>query len=313
MEPEKKGTVSNSNNTLSVCYLLTNSNDPANLGIYQLENGKTLFDIGILFAANINGTNDDPKLYLNDSITAALESGVVKKLQATGMKITLSILGNHQEASISSLSNAGVEKFSKQLHQVVTQHGLDGIDFDDEWSKGIPNNSSFPLVVSAVRKLLPDKILSLYFIGGASEHLTYKDINVGTLLNYAWNPYYSAYNTPSVPPMTNSQIGAAAIDMGPTDNTYTPPELAAQFAQKTLDDGYGVYVYYNLINEDISQYLSSVSNVLYGQNTTYKHFGEWTVTSTPKVCGTSNLIDGPPYFKNGFGTCGSPDHSAILL
>src|SRR6185369_952063 len=127
----------------------------------------------------------------------------------------------------------------------------------------------FPLLVNALRGLLPNAILSLYFIGGASYTLTYEDINVGTLLNYAWNPYYSDFNPVSVPPMTNSQIGAAAIDMGPTDNTSTPPAMAADFAQRTLADGYGVYVYYNLINQDISKYLSSVSSVLYGQNTSY--------------------------------------------
>ncbi len=259
-----------SSSTISACYLLTNSNDPANLGMYVLENGQPLFNIGILFAANINGTYDEPELYLNQTVTAALNSGIVAQLQAQGIKVTLSILGNHQEAGISTLTGNGPQLFAQQLANVVTEYGLDGIDFDDEYCIGTTNESSFPLLVNALRGLLPDAILSLYFIGGAASTLTYENINVGTLLNYAWNPYYSEFNPVSVPPMTNSQIGAAAIDMGPTDNTYTPPAMAASLAQQTLDDGYGVYIYYNLINQDISKYLSSVSSVLYGQNTSYK-------------------------------------------
>jgi len=263
-QPETSGS------TISACYLLTNSNDAANLGMYVLENGQPLFNIGILFAANINGTYDEPELYLNQTVTETLNSGIVSQLQEQGIKITLSILGNHQEAGISTLTGNGPQLFAQQLADVVTEYGLDGIDFDDEYCTGTTNASSFPLLVNALRGLLPNAILSLYFIGGASYSLTYENINVGTLLNYAWNPYYSEFSPVAVPPMTNSQIGAAAIDMGPTDNTYTQPAMAASFAQRTLADGYGVYVYYNLINQDISEYLSSVSSVLYGQNTIYK-------------------------------------------
>jgi Glycosyl hydrolases family 18 len=259
-----------SSSVISACYLLTNSNDPANLGMYVLENGQPLFNIGILFAANINGTYDQPELYLNDTVTAALESGIIPQLQEQGIKVTLSILGNHQEAGISTLTGDGPTLFAQQLADVVTQYGLDGIDFDDEYCTGTTNESSFPLLVSALRGLLPDAILTLYFIGGASYTLTYDNINVGTLLDYAYNPYYSQFNPVSVPPMTNSQIGAAAIDMGPDDETYTRPELAANLAQQTLAGGYGVYIYYNLVDQDISEYLSSVSSVLYLQNTIYK-------------------------------------------
>ena len=256
--------------TVSICYVETNSNDVANLGMYVLESGPPLFDIGILFAANINGTSDQPELYLNSTITAALNSGIVSQLQKQGIKVTLSILGNHQEAGISTLTGNGPQLFAKQLADVVTEYGLDGIDFDDEYSTGTTNQSSFPTLVNALRGLLPDAILSLYFIGGASESLTYGKINVGTLLNYAYNPYYSSFMPVSVPPMTDSQIGAAAINMDPQGDSYTPPTLAAQLAQKTIDGGYGVYIYYNLINQDISKYLSSVSSVLYNEKTTYK-------------------------------------------
>lgn len=258
-----------SSSTISACYLLTNSNHPANLGMYVLEDGQPLFNIGILFAANINGTYDQPELYLNETVTAALESGVVSQLQSQGIKVTLSILGNHQEAGISTLTGEGPQLFAQQLADVVTKYSLDGIDFDDEYCTGTTNPSSFPLLVNALRGLLPDAYLTLYFIGGASETLTYENINVGTLLNLAYNPYYSEFIPVSVPPMTDSQIGAAAINMGPGNDTYTPPELAASLAQQTLDGGYGVYIYYDLINQDISSYLSNVSSVLYGQNTKY--------------------------------------------
>lgn len=257
--------------TIGACYLPTNSCDFSNLGCYSLKNGQALFNIGIIFAANLAGTTDQPTLYLNPTVTATLQSGEIAKLQSKGMRVVLSILGNHQPAGLSTLTGNGPQIFAQALAKVVTQYGLDGIDFDDEYGgETAPYSpSSFPLLVSAIRQLLPQTIMSLYFIGGASQSLSWGKITVGSLINYAWNPYYSSYSAPSVPGLGKSSLGAAAINMRPGTNTYTPPTLAAEFAQKTIKDGYGVYLYYDLINGNISSYLSNVSNSLYGQATVY--------------------------------------------
>ncbi len=56
--------------------------------------------------------------------------------------------------------------FALQLANTVNTYGLDGIDFDDEYSDygnngtGQPNDSSFVMLVQELRALLPDKIIS---------------------------------------------------------------------------------------------------------------------------------------------------------
>lgn len=255
---------------VSVCYLCTNSENPTNLENYVLENGNLLFDIGILFAANINGTYNQPELFLNNTVSTALKSGIIEKLQAKGMKVTLSILANHQEAGISTLTDTGVKSFANQLVAVVKEYNLDGLDFDDEYCNGTTNESSFPLLIENLREQLPNKLLTFYYIGGATTTLEYKGIKVGDLLNYAWNPYYSSYNAPTIPGMSKDQLGAAAINLRPGTGTYTSQELADTYATKTLNDDYGVYLYYDLLNKDISSYLSSISQILYNEETSYK-------------------------------------------
>ena len=257
-------------NPLSVCYLPTNSADASSLGDYILKDGNCLFDIGILFAANINGTSDAPVLYLNDTVTTALQSGVIESLQSEGMKVILTILGNHQEAGISNLTTAGVASFSSQLVTLVNDYNLDGLDFDDEYSTGTRNDSSFPTLINSLRQSLPDKLLTFYCYGPAANTLSYNGINVANLLNYAWNPIYSTYNAPDIPGMSNSQLGAASVGL-PHSNVPTDQSTADSFATRTKTDGnnYGVYMYWGLTNMNVNSYLSSISSILYGQTTHY--------------------------------------------
>lgn len=263
--------------TISVCYLETNTNDFDNVEKYVLEGGSLLFDLCILFAANINGTNDAPELSWNKTskqkLDTAFHNGTLKRLQDKGMKISFCILGNHTEASIHSLTNKGVESFANQVNDVINKYKLDGIDFDDEWSASDTlSHSSFPLLVSNLRKRMPEKILSLYYIGGVTETLVYKDINVGKLLNYAWNSDYGSFTPPIIPPMSHKQLGPAAINMTQSDSSSakTNSQIAVELANSTVKEGYGVYIYYNLVNKDLHDYLSKVSSVLYGQKTTYQ-------------------------------------------
>ena len=252
------------NNIVAPCYVETNTSDPANFGDYKLSDGSQLFDIGILFAANIDGTPDQPILSFNAKLQAVLDSGVVAQLQAKGIKVTVSVLGNHQTAGITSLTASGVQSFVKQLTAAVSKYGLDGLDFDDEYSTGTPNASSFVGILSGVRAALPEAILTMYCIGPAMQYLSYNGVDAGTLLNYAWNPWYGSYSAPAVPGMGKAGLSPAAVDI-----TQTTSSTAASLATQTVADGYGVFMLYNLADGDQSPLLSAVSNVLYGQATIY--------------------------------------------
>ncbi|WP_274917873.1 endo-beta-N-acetylglucosaminidase H [Streptomyces sp. WZ-12] len=256
-------------------YVEVNNASIANVGKYVLtSNGAQVFDIGIIFAANINSDGKSAYLSFNEQVKAVLDNAAkeIAPLQAKGIKVLLSVLGNHQGVGFANFADEGAAKaFAAQLAKAVTTYGLDGIDFDDEYADyptsgpGQPNAWSFPYLVRAVRNELPkDKILSLYFIGPASQTLSYDGIEVGDLLNYSWNPYYGTWGVPAVPHLDKAHLGPAAIDI---QNTST--EEANGLAQQTVDNGYGVFNTYNLPDADVSTYLSSVTKPLYGSDVTY--------------------------------------------
>lgn len=259
---------------ITTAYVEVNSDSITNVGDYLLaSNGANVFDIAIIFAANINYNGSSAYLYFNSQVQSVLDNAAtqIAPLQAKGIKVLLSILGNHQGAGFANFPDqASAAAFASQLSNAVSTYGLDGIDFDDEYADygtngtGQPNAWSFPYLVQALRNDMPDKIISLYYIGPSSTSLSYNGIDAGKLLNYSWNPYYGTWGVPDVPDLTKAQLAPAAIDIQNTDSS-----TAASLAQETVSNGYGVFNTYNLPNTDVSSYLSSVTQALYGSDTVH--------------------------------------------
>jgi hypothetical protein len=262
----------------AICYMEVNNADFRDVGEYKLTTGQQLFDIGIIFAANINYNTTTQKavLYYNTQVANVLNNKAtyIQPIQNKGIKVLLSILGNHEGAGISNFpTQAAADDFATLLSNAVTTYGLDGIDFDDEYADygtngtGQPNAYSFVYLVTKLRALMPTKIISFYFIGPASTSLSYNGVTVGSKINYSWNPYYGTYSAPVVPGLTKSQLGPAAIDIQNTSSS-----TAVSLATQTVNNSYGVYLFYNLPDTDQHTYLSGISHVLYNQNTTFTHF-----------------------------------------
>ncbi len=199
----------------------------------------------------------------------------IQPVQARGTKVLLSILGNHQGAGICNFpSQAAAQAFAQLLANAVNTYGLDGIDFDDEYSDygvngtGQPNASSFVYLVTALRALMPNKIISFYYYGPAASRLSYNGVTVGSKVNYSWNAIYGSFSVPDVPGLTAANLGPAAVNI-----TSTSSSTAASLATQTVNGNYGIYLTYNLPNNDVSTYLSSFSNVLYGQPAVYNGGG----------------------------------------
>lgn len=260
---------------ISVAYIEVNSNSMLNVGKYTLASGGgNVFDIGVIFAANINynTSTNSAYLYFNPQVQSVLNnvSTQIRPLQAKGIKVELSILGNHEGAGFANFpSQASASAFAKQLSDAVTTYGLDGIDFDDEYADygtngtGQPNASSFVYLVSALRKDMPGKLISLYDIGPAASSLSYGGVDVTQDINYAWNPWYGSWDVPSIA-LAKSHLSPAAIEIG-----ATPASTAASLAQQTVSNGYGVYLTYNLDGTDQHSYLSSFTTKLYGSAAVY--------------------------------------------
>lgn len=259
--------------TLMTGYVEVNNYSVANVAKYELAGGGNVFDIGLIFAANINYDGQRAYLYSNPQVQAQLDAADVhiRPAQAKGIKILLSVLGNHQGAGFANFPDrAAAEAFADQLADVVNRYGLDGIDFDDEWSNygangtGQPNDFSFVYLLEALRSRLPDKLITLYFIGPTAERLSYGGVNAGDLLDYAWNPYYGTWGVPDVPGLGKPSLAPAAINIQGTSSS-----TAASLASRTVSQGYGVFNTYNLGSADASSYLSTVTRNLYGKATVY--------------------------------------------
>lgn len=248
-----------------------------NAGSYTLaESGAQLFDIAIIFASNINYDAAQQKavLHHNENVTAVLNKReqVIKPLQDKGMKVLLSILGNHQGVGFANFtSRSAARDFAQQLVNAVETYQLDGIDFDDEYAKygenGQPpaNDSSFVILVEELRTLMPDKIISLYNIGPAVSNTEWQGKKVGDYVNYSWQAYYGNYGAPNIAGLTNKDnLGPAAVWINQQPSS---PSSAANLAQRTIDDGYGIFLYYDLPQSNSSSYLSAISNILYGEQT----------------------------------------------
>ncbi|MFB4352416.1 glycosyl hydrolase family 18 protein [Microbacterium sp. LS_15] len=257
-------------------YVEVNSNDLANVADYRLaDSGAPAVDLAMIFAANINYDGEKAYLHFNERVAGTLQDAEnqIRPLQAQGTKVLLSVLGNHQGAGFANFSTyAEADAFAAQLADAVTTYGLDGIDFDDEWSQygangtPQPNAQSFGWVASALRdRLGPDKLITLYAIGPSYTTTDFGAFDVSATLDYAWNPYYPTYDAPTVPGLADrSRIGAAAIDL-----SNTSAATAADFAQRTAADGYGVYVAYNLTATNQSSLISGITEAIKGEATEY--------------------------------------------
>lgn len=265
----------------TVVYVEVNNYDFRNVADYTLNgSNRSPFDMAMIFAANINydTTKQKAYLHLNDRVTETLENAKtqIRPVQAKGTKVLLSILGNHQGAGFANFpSYRAADAFAAELAATVKKYRLDGIDLDDEWSEygvngtGQPNDSSFVYFVSALRhRLGNDKLITFYNIGPSGERTVYHGLKAGWLLDYAYNPYYGSWQPPQIPGMPKSKLGAGAVDLTRTSNS-----TAVQYAQRTVNERFGVYVTYNLTDQDQSAYLSGITQVLNGRSTVYRAAG----------------------------------------
>lgn len=287
-------------NPTGICYVEVNNNNILNAGSYKLQtSGKYLFNVVNIFAANINYDTGRgrPYLYCNNNVTKVLTNAdtYIKPLQTKGMKVVLTILGNHQGAGICNFpTRESARDFAQQLAHTVNTYGLDGIDFDDEYSDygqngtGQPNASSFVMLVQELKALLPDKMITFYYYGPAASRLSWNGLRVGDYVNYSWNAMYGTFSAPNVPPLTNAQISPAAVWLGNTSNSTT-----TSLATQTKNGGYGVFMWYDLHGTNETSQLSAGTQTLYGEqtilSTALQSWTQGTNCDAPIGLFTSNL------------------------
>lgn len=124
----------------------------------------------------------------------------IRPLQDKGRKVCISIEGGGKGLGFCNLTDAQIADFTAQVKAVVTEYGLDGVNFWDRNSgygkEGMPamNTTSYPKLIKAVREALGDGLLvtltdhmepTEYFWDTAAMG----GIEVGQYLDYAWSGY----------------------------------------------------------------------------------------------------------------------------
>jgi hypothetical protein len=254
----------------------------ANAGCFALANGQPFFDVAGLFAANINGDSpDDAQLSFNEQMAFTLgNTDTVKTLQSQGITVLLTILGNHQNAGWSNFTTySGAMVFAQQLATCVAKYGLDGIDIDDEYSTGTPNDTSLIMATSALRSLLPAGKLITKALFDDSNYFaaTWNGMTLAQQLSYGWQMAYGSGGTERLEPylgwgMTKGQL-ALGVQPGESD--------AGSLAAQVLAQGYGGMMMYTADNDDTETVgtVDAIAEAFYDQSASVTP-GCWTTSST---------------------------------
>ena len=235
-------------------YVETNDVNPLNAGDYVLDsNGEPYADIVELFAANIrrrtvNGVTE-PVLYLNDRMTNLMENDgyltYIKPLQDKGIKVLLTILGDHQGIGFANLDDTQTTQFAKILAHAVEKYGLDGIGFDDEYadydSSLVPG--SFGNLILKLRNEMPaGKLISLFQYGNIGT--TQINAAAGAEIDHVYSDFgYDTYiRVAGVDPIDYAPL---SINLGYVYSLEEMLEYGA-YAYAAKQSGYGGIMHFNL-------------------------------------------------------------------
>ncbi len=182
-----------------IAYVEVNNRAFKNVTCFVDEEGKPIIDLAWVFAPNINIDPNTKKVKVtyNKQVQGLISKGYIRYVQSKGIKVGMTLLGNHDNAGFRNFRDLGEAKeFAQHVAAEMRRLGLDAIDFDDEYSAtpSWANNESFVMVVSEIKRLLPDKFVHCYIFGGASSS-SYQGKRMGDVADAGASAFYP--QTPS--------------------------------------------------------------------------------------------------------------------
>jgi hypothetical protein len=236
-------------------YISPNSSQQfRDLAGYTLADGCSAINIAAIFAANFAGAkrpylranNDDPPTTkpFNENIQQVLDDGAVQYLQDRGIKVLLSITNGHHPVGWSEFkSEHDARDFVRYLKvEVVDKYGLDGIDIDDEYSSGVPNDTSLIMVTTLMRQSMPDKIITKALFQDLRYFRTsWRGHTLARNLDFAWEMSYGGSPKPRLSPY-KKWLSKNLVSLGFWSGS--PSRAPAQDVRWLLDNGYaGIMLY----------------------------------------------------------------------
>ena len=162
----------------TVLFFEVNDTNPLNALQFQMEDGRYLWNYVVLFAANINYDREKGEVYVfcNPQVQYILDHNeeIIQPLRRRGIKVIISILGNHAESGLAQLSELGARQFVQAVKNLCEAYNLDGVNYDDEYSNS-PDLSN-PLftqrsreagsrLIFETKRAMPDKEIISYQYG----------------------------------------------------------------------------------------------------------------------------------------------------
>lgn len=233
------------------CMEVNDTNPLNNLCFTLKSSGKPLVDIVILFSANINYDLEAGRVYVhnNPNVQHLLNNRekYLKPLQDRGMKIVLGILGNHDRSGVSNLADNTAREFAKELKSVCDTYNLDGIFYDDEYSKYMyppPAGFVYPSEDAAARlcyetkRAMPDKLVCAYVYGNTgSFHNPVDGAIAGEFVDYGIHDYGGSWD------LSDNYPGMPKSGMALYSQEFARGSFASESSLRRMrEEGYGAHM-----------------------------------------------------------------------
>lgn len=280
--------------------LEVNDVNPLNvMGFTMKESGKQLFDICVLFAANINinSTTGKPYVSCNDNVQALLSNRekYLVPLQERGIKVILGLLGNHDAAGVSTMTPEVSAQYAQEVKQVCDVYNLDGVFMDDEYTNyddaasgnypGFQTRSTEAAsrLMYDIKQAQPERMMISYRYQDLYSAVAINGVEPGQFVDYVVNDYGVVSDPCSTyPGLKQDQAGTGSWNCSdwaqwiPANGNYSN-----RFSLTGMrEDGYGTLMVYNFTcNPDywmtsyIISDLNKTAQAFYGDDMVYD--GSW--------------------------------------
>lgn len=250
-----------------------NNVNPLNALAFELENGKLVWDVVVLFAANINydPAAGRPRVQCNPNVQFLLDNNetYLQPLRKRGIKVLLGLLGNHDMTGLAQLSDQGAKDFARELAQYCKAYNLDGVNYDDEYSKWPdPSNPALtdPSTDAAARlcyetkRMMPDKLVTVFAYGSMYGTSSVDGVDAKEWIDIVV-PNYGGSARP-IGELTNKECAGLAAEF----NLNIGGSLSSYTAQGLINNGYGWHMGFDLKPTNFDRSANRLSGVetLYG-------------------------------------------------
>ncbi len=257
-----------------IAWIEVNNTNPLNMLQFETEDGRLITDYVVLFAYNINYNKETGEVYVfaNPQCQYILDhyDEVVKPLRERGIKVIISILGNHDESGLAQLSDLGCRQFASKVAAIVNGYGFDGVNYDDEYSNA-PDLSN-PLFASRstnrgdrlyfeTKKLLPDKEMVSYQFGSALGIRAVDGIDPSEYMDI----FNGDYGSRGVPYGNSTNATCSYQSTEFAQGRYLPTDSSAE---AFVNSDYGFWMVFSLWNTQGRQSdwdaMNILSNAMFG-------------------------------------------------